>query len=790
MKKRILSILLAVLMLVGILPISAMAATTDTPPTDTGAARRMSVSANSEDNAVHVTKSVSEDGKTLTLEAYATNTMTTVTTYEPLDIVLVLDVSGSMDDPMGRWDSTKRIDALKTAVKTFIDNVAKQKNGEKTVDHRISIVKFSGDMSTRPGNDTYQDGGYTYNYSQVVKPLTAVSKNGVVDGANVTALKDAVQALKPAGATRADNGMKLAQTVLNNRGTTTRRSVVVLFTDGTPSTYSSFDSDVASAAIGAAKTMKAGGTKIYTIGVFSGAKPSDDPTNDRTSDVNKYMHAMSSNYPTATYTSNYWGYSFDFGTREKNSNYYLSATNSTQLNSVFQTISGEIGSLKATVDKTSVLSDTLSEMFDFAPVNGEANKDAIKVKKVAVTGKENGEYTWADTGTDITSSVDVDVTGKKLTVTGFDYAANAVTEKTGGSYEGYKLVVTIPIKPDTNHDNWAAGRNYYDTNSTAEGKRAGLEYGEAGSRKKLELNDSPNAPVTAYTVTYNYENAPTNAPARPTDDKAYIEGQTVQVQSITPVPAEEDYRTHTFGGWTKDGAPAGDSFTMGNENVTLTGNWTSSEYEWTVKYQWAEGTPSAAPSAPTDGDVYKDEAAARAATKKNPSQTTFEDNNATWTFQGWDEGVVAEGSTTVTYTGTWTSANYEWNVEYVWAGNTPSAAPNLPADEGPFKDETEAKARATKPDQNSFEHENATWTFEGWGNGEVDPEHHTVTFTGTWTSEEYKWTVRYRWAVGTPSAAPNLPADEGPFKDADAAKKNAQKPTNFDTTIPVADYGE
>ena len=135
MKKRILSIVLAVLMLVGIMPISALAA--DTLETDV----KTSVSA--KNDAVQIKKSVEKDGNgnlSLKLEAYATNTMSTVTTYAPLDIVLVLDVSGSMSDPMGKADRTKRIDALKTAVKTFIDKVADQKNDGKTVDHRISIV--------------------------------------------------------------------------------------------------------------------------------------------------------------------------------------------------------------------------------------------------------------------------------------------------------------------------------------------------------------------------------------------------------------------------------------------------------------------------------------------------------------------------------------------------------------------------------------------------------------------------------------------------------------------------
>ena len=606
MKKRILSIVLAVLMLVSVMPISAMAATTDTPQTDTGAARQMSVSANSEDKAVHVTKSVSEDGKTLTLEAYATNTMTTVTTYEPLDIVLVLDVSGSMDDPMGSGDNTKRIDALKTAVKTFIDNVAKQKNGEKTVDHRISIVKFSGKKTDKPGNDTYRSGGYTYNYSQIVKSLTAVSKNGDVDEEKVAELKNAVQNLNPAGSTRSDNGMELARDVLNERKdeAAKRNSVVVLFTDGKPTSGSNWDNSVASGAISAAKAMKAGGTKIYTVGIFDGVNPDapvTGPGSDRTSAENKYMHAMSSNYPQATYTSNYWGdYSFNFGAPAAGS-YYLAALSAEALKSVFQTISGEIGSLKAKVDASSVLSDTLSDMFDF---NGSV-AGGIEVKKVPVAGKDvNGNYTWGtpEDATGVTVSVDTK-NPKKLNVTGFDYAENAVTANTDGSYKGYKLVVTIPIKPDTEYHGWADGEHYYDTNSIANDSKAGLEYGETGSRQKLELNESPEAPVTGYTVRYQFTNDGPESAQLP-KAAVYIKGQQYTIADGYDVDG------WTFTGWCSDrnctiavsGRP-----TMGTGPVTYYGKWEQNQpdviVEKTATYTRGNADPVDLPNGNETGTV-------------------------------------------------------------------------------------------------------------------------------------------------------------------------------------------
>ena len=116
--------------------------------------------------------------------------------------------------------------------------------------------------------------------------------------------------------------------------------------------------------------------------------------------------------------------------------------------------------------------------------------------------------------------------------------------------------------------------------------------------------------------------------------------------------------TWAFSGWYHSDAYVGGSVTSFQVTLPvedLYGKWTFEAYSWTVEYKWANGTPAAAPSVPTDSGVYKNEAAARAVTKQNPNKTTFEDDNKTWTFKGWDDGVVAEGSTTVTYTGTWTS---------------------------------------------------------------------------------------------------------------------------------------
>ena len=253
------------------------------------------------------------------------NLRDTVTT--PLDIVLVLDASGSMDDPMGRGDSTKRIAALKAAANSFIDKIAESngKIADESQRHRVSIVKFSGDKTNKVGNDTYRSGGYTYNYSQVMKNMTTVDSTGA------TSLKSIVNSIKPAGSTRADYGLELASSQLASNGRTGATKVVVFFTDGAPTSTSGFETGVANSAVTAAKSMKDAGTTIYTIGIFNGANPADTSGRE-----NSFMNAVSSNYPNATAYNN-------LGARvSADAAYYKTATTSGDLKTLFESISQEI----------------------------------------------------------------------------------------------------------------------------------------------------------------------------------------------------------------------------------------------------------------------------------------------------------------------------------------------------------------------------------------------------------------------------------------------------------------
>ena len=285
------------------------------------------------DKTVEATEENEESDFLTTLSAMSSTSNSTVTVTTPLDIVMVLDASGSMDDPMGGGDRTKRIDALKSAANSFIDTIAKQNEDIEGVNrqHRVAIVKFAGKKSNDIGNNKYRDGGYSYNYTQVMKELTYCS------GSNADDLKkNTINQIQPAGATRADYGLELAEKITTTYGRKDAKKIIVFFTDGTPTKQNKFDAGVANAAVTAAKNMKDGKATVYTIGIFDGADPSAGiQDSGKSQKENKFMQAVSSNYPNATAWNAH-------GARAENPDYYKSATNAEELKKVFDDISQAI----------------------------------------------------------------------------------------------------------------------------------------------------------------------------------------------------------------------------------------------------------------------------------------------------------------------------------------------------------------------------------------------------------------------------------------------------------------
>ena len=641
--KRLLTWVLVLVMTLSLLPLNVLAAEVDGQPKSF---------VEKTDGAVNIKKSVSDDGSKLTLEAWVTDEKSTMQTYVPMDIVLVLDVSGSMDEKTesyayqktektkwapsdidwaretyyaklggtyypvsykhthvdGYWDfdrhqwipsddqywleangqmiGTKvsrywdtsysgvlytynkttgtqtKLQAMQKAVNSFIDSVAGQKNGNDPVAHKIGIVKFSGNKSDSIGNTTYEEGilfTQTYNHTQVLKELTDVTT-----GAGQ--LKSSVNSLTAAGCTSADYGMEKATGILNGRkGNDAKRpAVVIMFTDGEPNRDSGYDKAVAGAAVKAAKGLKDKGIKVYTIGMFGDANPSD--TNNK---FNQYMHGVSSNYPNAVNDKNSSS-GVNLGTRASG-NYYFAAANAGELDKIFQSIGQEVSSLKLDVGTDTVLSDTLSSYFELnAPEGAENSGITVMMANIANDGKS-----W-ENATDA-SDVKVTITGgKTINVTGFDYKANAVTKHTDSTYSGAKLIITIPIKPNPDAA-WEADTKNYPTNETTGDKQAGLIYKDAaGNKAKTLLGESPTVQQTAYTVTFVAgENG------RLTGETSYTVLAGTKWKDKITVPNYQANEDFTFDQWTP--ALPTDNPSI-NNNLIYTATFKSSKASYKVEH--------------------------------------------------------------------------------------------------------------------------------------------------------------------------------------------------------------
>ena len=482
-------------------------------------------------------RQTSESEFLLTLEAYATGSTTTTVSKDPVDIVLVLDVSGSMKDYMETYsispggtyyyydngvlggykrayycsscegwytkehgkhykgtqlfpktsasdtntshtqfysDVTK-ITALKTAVNAFIDNVAKE-----SPDSQIAIVKFAGDKWDIVGNDTYEKGGYTYNYSQIVQDLTTVDETGA------SSLKTAVNGLIAAGTTLANYGMEHAQTIINGAKDNGRQKVVVMFTDGEPNgikEVSGFEKEVANSAINTSKSIKDAGATVYTIGCFGSLDA------DKKANVDTYMNYVSSNYPKAT------SMTADPGAQAEEPNYYKTVSSAADLNNIFQDISHTIGGTTVKLTRTSVLRDVISDSFTLPEGYKDGDIKAYSVSCESSTKNADGTYTYTWKTTPDTDKYDVTVAAdnKTINVTDFDYAANWVDQYgVGGSKShGKKLVVEIPIVLDPD----ATGS--VDTNGPASGV-----YASADAETAFANFKTPTVYVPYFTVAH------------------------------------------------------------------------------------------------------------------------------------------------------------------------------------------------------------------------------------------------------------------------------------------------
>lgn len=530
--RNVLAFLTVLTMMLGMLPTTLLAANTDDSVTAGESGMHLSKTAHLEDDGTY----------TINLEAYATGKTTTTITKEavPLDIVLVLDQSGSMSDDMGYtytledktsysyddinssaryyldtdgnyykvqsekngiaswrkyylfykkdgtsyylngdevttnkrecnytgsgdtiWASqlysrtiTTKLSALKDAVSNFV-GVVKEKATTDKVNHRIAMVGFAsesgyGDNTEILSVDGSNSGsvGVSYNSNEYADAKQNAFQDTSTDAGN-TMLNNAINALDANGATRADLGMTMAKDILdvNSLGDDSRRKqLVIMFTDGKPTSWDTFDENIANDAIGTSKSLKDQGTTVYTIGVFNGADPSS------TSDVNKYMNYVSTNYPSAE--------NLKTSGKGGNNGYYLAATSADGLNKIFTSISNTITTPSTTValNENAVMKDILSD--DFTLPEGYNAGDKITVSTVPGSTEDGNSISWGteSKSKDIKATID----DNTINVTGFDYS----NEYIAPGHNGEKLVVTI--KGVIPKDSAATGEKVY-TNNEASG---------------------------------------------------------------------------------------------------------------------------------------------------------------------------------------------------------------------------------------------------------------------------------------------------------------------------------
>lgn len=564
--KRLLTWVLVLVMALSLLPLNVLAA--DGSETD------------SSSGMIFTKKLVSDtpDEKgnyTIQMTAQATGKEVETTKVKPMDIVLVLDQSGSMaDDFNGKTtykDEARRQYAMKEAVNSFIGEVAAKYSDD--ADHRMAIVTFDDNAKTLAG-------------------WTAVNS----DGADVLTSEISDLPKEPEGATNVGAGMELAQTLMDNDAytgdNTDRQKTVIVFTDGVPTTKTRFNVDVANKALEIAQNMKNDGVSIYTIGVFSGAdikqlygKGCNGNVGDKwgetgflwfgdVADVdrpagNRFLNYLSSNFKNANKIGledaswdiilvHYDGWEITQNFKRTSSDYYMTASDASSLKNIFKVVSDTVPAPgDPALNKDTVITDTLSDYFTFA--TGTVDGDV----KVYAGQREltNGENI----------TVNLNSTTKTVTVTGYDFSKHY--QGIGGEDEE-TLVIEIKVKPDTSYTNWGASGEY----KTNEGNATVTL---PNNEEPIAEAESPKAHVNTYKVTYQ----PGEGSGDKYTDQYYLNGATTKVKASDTFTAPDGYEFDCWKDENNKSYQLDDEITFNKRDVVLTAQWkTKTDLSYTVNY--------------------------------------------------------------------------------------------------------------------------------------------------------------------------------------------------------------
>jgi len=528
------------------------------------------VSDSTPNNGVELTKSVVYDpatGKvTTTIETYTTGKVTSATATKPTDIIFVLDTSGSMAWAFNGTQnySSERLKSMQASVNSFIDATATHNAGTTDPEkmHSIALISFAS-------------------RSSVIADFTAVNES------SASTLKSYVNALTANGATAVDYGLTDAAELLADRASedggkyAEREKVVIVLTDGDPTHGSSYSERVAYDAVNDALFIKSAGAKVYTIGIFNGADPSG------TDESNVFMNYVSSNYPNAYGYTEITGnirprteYHIAAGDGENTSGYYLTASDAGSLNNIFESISQTIGKPDIELGSTATLVDVVS---DFFTIEGIGTNPNVSAQVADYLGGGNWDTPKDD------NSVGIAVTGTDtITVNGFNFDKNYVSETARDGFYGKKLILTFVTTPNYNAiDGASFASTAIPTNDTA----ALLD----STGTAVEYVTPPTLPANK--VTYKKDTAGTSA--------TVAEYLRFPGASVTLIAKPADTAEYIYSEWTSSDItvnPGDTGFTMPQSDVVFTS--TASQKNYTVSYEYRgtvpQGTtPSTAPAAET-----------------------------------------------------------------------------------------------------------------------------------------------------------------------------------------------
>lgn len=738
---------LAVLMLTGMAPADASAATREAEETEPGSNLFMGKTATLQDDGTY----------TIQLEAFSTGESTTVMTQTPTDIVLVLDVSGSMEEnftyvsgqewtsvtdtvastpddayhhcPDGsyspitwtetgwaglgryryvcdnchasrKWDSPtlangipgegdndswnlwrytdierteEKMVALKEAVNSFLSSVADRNANISAADqqHRVAIVKFASETTRDTiGNDTYPDGWYDYNYTQTIAGMTTVTSD------SLGSLTGAVNELTPGGATAADKGLDMAQSILNNNSTdSSRNKAVVFFTDGEPTYGSSFSDTVANNAIGTANELKASGTTIYTIGLFSGADPSDTRGSS-----NAYMNGVSSNYPNAiSYTNLGSG---------GNNGYYKTVSNTNSLADIFEEIEESINTTTVTLTGAAEIRDILNTGF----VLTDASEVTVQTDDYSGRDSAGNRVFAGNPQTYSGAAVTKDTANNTIKVSGFNFSQEYLIDGNTpdesdftAAVQGSKLIITITNVEATDS---AVTNGLISTNNAASGI-----YENSGASTPFAVFEQPQTQLSSKAYVVDYAKAISTADIPNSVTNLSVDGMKKFTSSVTSLNKEEKGLSY--------GTATADSYTP------ATTNWNGYDT------YYAFGQWKTVPEGVTTGNNTWTKISVIPA-----NNVYYEDDFTTST---------STGTVGIEYTGTWT-------VDGTSSGNTetPNTEVHGGWQNGSLADDAQYSDGSAHVLQNGA---TATFTFTGTG---VDVYSRTNMTTGYVAAQLYK----------------------------------------------------